>query len=303
MKSQGEKSYPHFEKGLQYQSRDGTTTRCNTVDVYLPRDPGQDKSHRIWIVYIHGGGWRDPLIQSDSFEPALHTLLKSPPQLESIAGFASINYRMSPYPQHPTDPSSNDDQGRNVRFPDHLHDVLDALAFLQDKYGFGDQYVLAGHSAGATLAYQVVMDCWRHGPYPALPLAVAGLAGVYDFTAIVARHPGVPMYTEIVENAFGPKQNWDHAAPAVWLGKVGSLNETWPNGRLAVIAYSEEDELVEPEESVALWEVLTGSRNASDLRRVELVKSRGPHDAQWEQGTELASLILKAVDMLATKLT
>lgn len=251
--------------------------------------------------YIHGGAWRDPADLSSTFEPTLSLLLKSS-QLAYIAGFASINYRLSPYPSHLIDPSSNDDRARNAKHPDHIHDVLDALGFLQEKYEFGSQYVLVGHSAGATLAYQAIMATWRqqNSTSPAMPLGVVGLAGVYDFTGLEAHHPDEPSYREILENAFGP--NWDHASPVYWLEKLGSLKATWPDGRLAIVAYSEDDELVEPEQSLAMWEGLTGSRNASATRRDELAKARGAHDQLWKEGTELANLITKAVDCLTEDL-
>lgn len=249
--------------------------------------------------YIHGGAWRDPAISSNSIEPALSLLLESP-QLAHIAGFASINYRLSPYPNHPIDPSRKDDPSRNATHPDHIHGVLDALVFLQESYGFQDRYLLVGHSCGATLAYQVIMGgvwCQQTSTALAMPLGVLGVAGLYDLTGLQAHHPNVPIYRELLENAFGPN-NWDHASPAYWLEELGSLKETWQNGRLAVVAHSEDDELVEREQILTMWEVLTGSRNASVARRDELVWLRGTHDQLWSQGTELASLIMKAVDWL-----
>lgn len=193
-----------------------------------------------------------------------------------------------------------DDPARNAKYPDHIHDVLDALQFLQEKYGFRDQYLLAGHSCGATLAYQMIMDTWSQETSTSLekPIGVIGVAGIYDFTGLIAHHVDLPVHREIIENAFGP--NWDHVSPMYWLENLGSLKETWPNGRLAIIAYSEEDGLVEPEQGLAMWEVLTGTRNASSTRRDELARLRGAHDELWRQGTELAGLITRAVEWLTS---
>ena len=244
--------------------------------------------------YIHGGAWRDPTVSSTSFEPALSLLLQSP-EVIHIAGFASINYRLSPYPSHPTDPSANNDAARNAKHPDHINDVLDALRYLQEVYKFGQRYLLVGHSAGATLAYQVAMDLWRpeNNTPLALPIGVVGLAGIYDFTGLQARHPGVPIYGEILRNAFGP--DWDHASPKYRLRNDGNLENMWVNGKLAVVAQSDGDGLVENEQALEMLDALSAREVGSPKRRTELIWLKEHHDDLWWQGTELAKVIREAV--------
>lgn len=102
--------------------------------------------------FIHGGAWRDPLVDATSFKPTVDILSASE---SGVVGFASINYRLSRYPNHGTKPSSPEDPSRNAEHPDHLNDVTRALIFLEKIYGISGRYLLAGHSCGATLAFQV----------------------------------------------------------------------------------------------------------------------------------------------------
>ena len=123
-----------------------------------------------------------------------------------IAGFASINYRLSPYPSHPSDPSSPSDPSRNAKHPNHIHDVLNAIRLLQKEYGFGERYLLVGHSCGATLAFQVAMIRRGEGPYKPgyeKPVGVLGVEGVYDMVALRDNHKEEAVYQEIIENVFG----------------------------------------------------------------------------------------------------
>lgn len=127
------------------------------------------ESSKYWIIFIHGGAWRDPSIDATSFVPTCKHLVTSPLYtniIPYISGFASLNYRLSPhsdYPEElqqttgtpqlelPTTPSSP------VQHPDHLHDILTGIATLQSRFKFNDRYILVGHSCGATLALQTIM--------------------------------------------------------------------------------------------------------------------------------------------------
>merc|ERR1712000_728938 len=71
----------------------------------------------------------------------------------SVAGFTSIDYRLSAHPDHPQDPANTPAASlRDARHPDHIRDVQSAIGFLKEEYGMGEDYVLIGHSAGATQA-------------------------------------------------------------------------------------------------------------------------------------------------------
>jgi len=65
----------------------------------------------------------------------------------SLCG-ATINYRLSYFHTRP--------EAYQAKHPDHLNDVAGAIAYLQDRYKFGGNYVIIGHSCGATLSLQYV---------------------------------------------------------------------------------------------------------------------------------------------------
>ncbi|KAI7696864.1 hypothetical protein KC353_g17306, partial [Hortaea werneckii] len=113
--------FPQSRQNVKYSNH----SALNTLDYYIPRRPST-ADHQLWIIYIHGGAWRDPEIDSTSFTKAQNLLLQSR-ETDQIAGFASINYRLSPYPSHPQSPSDPSDPARNAHHPDHLNDILDAL--------------------------------------------------------------------------------------------------------------------------------------------------------------------------------
>ena len=246
--------------------------------------------------YIHGGAWRDPSISSESFDQALHLLLDHP-IVDSIAGFASINYRLSPYPSHATLPSSPEDGSRNAQHPDHIEDVLSALAFLQDQYGFNGRYLLVGHSCGATLAFQVTMAKWQaHGSvYSSMPQGVLGLEGIYDLVALRDAHKDLSVYQELLENAFGSEINWDGASPT-----SANFSKSWTHGKLAVLAHSINDELVDQGQ---LDRMAARLKECGGPGRRDLILSLvGKHDEIWGQGWELAQSIVTALrHLLAAK--
>ncbi len=120
----------------------------NKLDVYSP--VGARRGSRPVVVYVHGGGWQ----QGDK-----RNQIRRKAALFTDQGYvlASVNYRLSTVapPAGPFDP------GR-VRFPDHPHDVGEAIGWLHRnvaRYG-GDptRIVLMGHSSGAHLASLVGVD-------------------------------------------------------------------------------------------------------------------------------------------------
>ncbi|KAJ9667527.1 hypothetical protein H2201_002396 [Coniosporium apollinis] len=266
--------------------------------------------------YIHGGAWRDPAITSTSFQPTLNLILNSAPEtLPRIAGFASLNYRLSPYPSHPTDPSRPDDAARNARHPDHLEDVTAALRWLSREYNVGSvgrgpayEYLLVGHSCGATLAFQALRElAARRGDYSprsgygdlAPPAAVVGLCGIYDIPLLVETHSH-PAYREFVEAAFGKEEReWAKASP---VGGVGTLRDgDGEGGRcVVVLGHSVQDELVDRNQRDAMVETLRGEGfegEGADRERVVL-DMVGKHDEVWEKGEQVMKAIEVALDRL-----
>lgn len=212
--------------------------------------------------FIHGGAWRDPRSTFSEAEPTINALLDPsarwhiPNAPSRVAGFASLNYRLSPYPSFAQDAATTPPfAARQARHPDHLADVMSGLRFLQRRLGpGGGSYVLFGHSAGAFLAYQALLGtaCLAGGraadpPSPAgdvtLPAAVVGLEGIYDLVGLDRRMGGG--YSGFMEAAFGADRGaWRDASPATAKGSFGAWAEG-PGPRLAVLAQSVGDELVD----------------------------------------------------------
>ena len=236
------------------------------------------------------------MITSTSVEPTLRYL--SPASLP-IAGIASLNYRLSSYPSHPTYPSSLDDASRNVRHPSHIQDVVTAIIWLQTKYKFGEQYVLVGHSCGATLAMQIVMGLWTEQKTSVgestdlkMPLAVVGVEGIYDLNLLAINHKDVPMYREFIERAFGrDEEDWRKASPV-----SGEFKNSWQNARVVVLAWSAEDELVEGMQRSAMVQAL---HHHSRESRVDItIELEGKHNQIVQDGLQIANAIKRAFDFL-----
>ncbi|KAJ5249039.1 hypothetical protein N7468_000490 [Penicillium chermesinum] len=277
--------------------------------------------------YIHGGAWRDPTITASSFEPT-EALLRSYPGLP-ISGFASISYRLSAHPDYPQNKKETPvTQYRDAKHPDHIRDVEAALAFLQNTYNFGPRYILVGHSCGATLAFQAVMGAvaghreqsfngaedsgidveqvsMSPAPLPpkltAHPMAIVGVAGIYDLRKLQNDHRDSPAYREIIEGAFGTDELlWDAVSPAQMEGSRG-IEGGWKTGRLVVLAHSKDDELVDEGQQTALLEALKGWESkeaqipkrelAHRIRHVRFLPISGGHDEAWSIGEELARAV------------
>lgn len=279
----------------------------------LAPDPPAAIPHRKgpWIVYIHGGAWRDPLVDSSSFESAALRLFEEHPSI-SIGGIAALNYRLSPHPLHPTHPSPPRESGvpvdaaRTARHPDHIRDVLTGLSYLHGIGALGDEgygYVLVGHSCGATLAFQAVMDQrrWSFGfdEVTKIPLekprVVVGLNGLYDLPAFLqkpdeAYRGMVPIYDSFTRGAFGDdKGTWASVCPTV----VDNWEKEWPEGRKVVLAQSHTDELV-PYSQTELMKRKLVERAPARLV-VEEVPVTGKHNEMWQSPDELVKILVGVV--------
>ncbi|KAH8598966.1 Alpha/Beta hydrolase protein [Bisporella sp. PMI_857] len=260
-------------------------TRLHTVDIWEPEYIQDQARSKIWVIYIHGGAWRDPAVDSKSFGFTVQKIQESVWK-DKIAGFASINYRLSSYLSHPTDPSSPDDPSRNAHYPDHVSDIACALLFLEQRYRIASRYVLVGHSAGATMALEL-----GAAELP-IPVAVLGVAGIYDFVGLVQRHSH-PAYREFMENAFPDKSTWEKAAPYT----DDSPDKLFEKAKHVVISSSPQDELVEWEQGISMHERLLTRPISKE--NVHFVKASGAHDEIWSGGSVLASLIIKVLEFLS----
>ena len=269
--------------------------------------------------YVHGGAWRDPTQDSHCIDPTLSHILKSHTStIDNIAGVASLNYRLSPYPSHPTSPSSSSDAARNAMHPDHVRDVASALAFLRKEYGL-TRWVGAGHSCGATLLLQLVAGIGL-APEEARqvgrgPEGLVLLCGIYNIPLLLRNHdpPACPkhiseIYYEFVAGAFGEnRDSYRHVSPVA--GKYDA--EQWREGKLMVLAHSYEDELIERQQRdvmcVALdregWGIVMeegdGEADVREGSRVLEVRDlKGGHDWIWEDGEQVAKLLADVVGRL-----
>ncbi|KAJ5880779.1 uncharacterized protein N7473_011832 [Penicillium subrubescens] len=297
--------------------------------------PLEQHKDGYWVIYIHGGAWRDPTITAESIEPTQSNLQASPEL--PITGLASIEYRLSAHPNHPQDKATTPpEQYRNAKHPDHIRDVEAALAFLQNTYNFGQRYILVGHSCGATLAFQAVMGAVAghreqlfngsadesdqetepvtSSPEPlpprlsAHPTAIVGVAGIYDLRQIVETHRDISEYRRFVEGAFGADELlWDAVSPAQMVGSRG-VEGGWKTGRLVVLAHSKDDELVDQgqletmREALRAWEDRKAQVSKQELtsndRRVQVLSLTGEHDEAWSKGEELARAVRCAFEEL-----
>lgn len=224
-----------------------------------------------------------------ALEPAFEILSVEPFQ-NTIAGFASINHRLSPYPNHPTYPSSPDDHSRNAKHPDHLMDVSKALIFLDRKYGVSNGYLLVGHSAGATLALQIQEQF--EGFNVPVPLCVLGVEGIYNIPELVKAYESIPGYREFVENAFGRDEN-------VWVGASPALSKSptvWEKAKVIIIAHSDDDELLNRMQADLMMARLHKSKRCRE--KSYYFPAAGHHDEIWRDGHELARLIENALALL-----
>jgi arylformamidase len=184
----------------------------NRLDIYEPQ--GFDRPRPV-AVFAHGGAW----YAGDKD----NRTIPDKARVFNDAGyvFVSINYRLSPNPPQTSNPS-------RVMFPDHPHDVGEAIAWLRRnvaRYG-GDpkRLVLLGHSAGAHLVSLVATDGSYLDAYDVERKRVLGAVSL-DTAAFDLRGLGSgatsPVNTQVAWNAFGtPAENaatgsWTAASPIV----------------------------------------------------------------------------------------
>ncbi|XXH00089.1 hypothetical protein Hte_006431 [Hypoxylon texense] len=264
---------------------------------------------QYWVIYIHGGAWRDPRVTHKTVEPSIERIRQDASGMKHIAAFASIDYRLSPHPDFPQDPATTPpEQYRGARHPDHVDDVRAAIRYLQGKFGFGERYILVGHSAGATLSYQIAMTAYQDQDDGdgnsnsngnsnndiELPVALCGLEGIYDFHGLNDRKNGT--YAEFLTAAFGDPAGWDAAAPMKCVLHEG----VYGRGELWVLAHSPDDELVDMPESEGMAKrLLEGKPPGDEEDKVLLIKDlRGKHDDVWRDGEGVASAVRRTLDAL-----
>ncbi|KAF9740940.1 hypothetical protein PMIN06_005921 [Paraphaeosphaeria minitans] len=284
-------------------------TRLQTLDIWLPSQQ-ISSTPGVWIIYVHGGAWRDPTQDSLCAVPTLRALADKHADLfqrsgeRRIAGIASLNYRLSPYPNHPTDPSAPEDEDRNVTHPRHVEDVRDAITYLLGEYKV-ECWIGVGHSCGATLLLQLPLICTEEDTkIRETQWGMVLLAGIYDIPTFLAEHtpPHCPeniarIYVDIVAGALGEDDSVYRKLSPFWVPK-GAL---W--GRRVVLGHSKEDELVEPKQGDVMFrrynadgwvrdpfDGVAKGEKVIDVRELTM-----GHDEVWENGVQVADLIAEVV--------
>ena len=259
----------------------------------------EEKPDALWHAHIHGGAWRDPQLTSTSIEPTVAHAFSAPNSAKtSIKGIISINYTLTAFPTHPTLPydpekGDHDDPAREARHPDHIRDVLHAFQLLRDLGLSDDSYVLSGHSCGACLAAQAVLQPPHHWgfesiPDPPRPAALLIMNGLYDMPDLVhglgPSHQQLDgVYATLLGNAFGTDEStWPAASPArIDPQRLTARVEEGKAPRLVVIDQSVEDQLVPVNQTEKLQAVLEQVRGVRVVRGHRCV---GAHAAPWEEG-------------------
>lgn len=142
----------------------------------------------------------------------------------------------------------------------------------------------------------------------AQPTAIVGVAGIYDLRRLLDAHREISAYREFIEGAFGAHEmTWDAVSPAQMVGSRG-VEGGWKTGRLAVLAHSKDDELVDEGQLEVMRDALKGWEESEAQvpkqeltvrdRRVRTLEITGGHDDAWSDGTELARSIQFAFEQL-----
>ncbi|MFI1995883.1 alpha/beta hydrolase [Actinoplanes sp. NPDC020271] len=251
--------------------------------------PGSGSDAVRYHVHVHGGAWRDPNLTARSIEPAVAHAFSPTESAGPIRAVASLNYTLSPFPTHPVLPDP--EPARGAVHPAHVGDVLHGLDLLR-SYGLADHsYVLSGHSCGACIAFQAVLQSPRdHGldavPEAPRPAALLGLNGLYDLPALVdglgPSHEHLrEEYRMLLGHAFGTDPaRWPAASPTRFGPAV--VGERAPG--LVVLDQSSEDQLVPMNQRERMEAHL---HRAGVSRVVTGHRCTGSHAAPWERGDML----------------
>ncbi len=179
---------PHLDEPLSVVAAKNVpylpdSNRLQNLNLYLPNTPETlalvgtqarslpHPSSQSWPpqyhAHIHGGAWRDPQLTATSIEPTVAHAFSATDVPFPIVAIASINYTVSQFPTRPTlsydaIKDNHSDPAREAVHPQHVSDVLHALALLR-SFGFSDRsYILSGHSCGACLAFQAILQPPRY---------------------------------------------------------------------------------------------------------------------------------------------
>jgi kynurenine formamidase len=166
------------------------------------------------------------------------------------------------------------------------------LLYLEQEYEIANRYLLIGHSAGATMAFEL-HNWYFPGKSLPVPAGILGVSGIYHFDAFVESHSDIPAYAELMENAFPDKTQWEKAAPYSARFPDYAVCE---KVKAVIISHSDEDELIEKGQASFMLERARQIPQSKD--KVHFLKASGGHDEIWGSGYILADLITKSIELL-----
>jgi acetyl esterase/lipase len=260
-----------------------TNNSLQTYDVFecAPSTEAPSTKESWWIVYIHGGFFRDPLVNSTSLQAAVSLLVSDEYIRMRIQGYASLNYRLSPHSRHPGLSEQSPSHQRVAVWPQHLLDVLAGLRELQSKYGFGSNYILAGHSVGATMAILAALQAKEHGVIA--PKVILGISGIYNFPLLHKWHPEYEALT------FNAMQKGEDIAASPTSYSAQDFHDC--GIEKVVLAHSRDVGLV-PWNQVTSMETVLMDQHPTYVRVVEIF---GKHNVIWANGEALATALKESV--------
>lgn len=197
-----------------------------------------------WLIFIHGGAWRDKNNTYEDGNFLISSLLNTFPNKMSAA---SINYRLT------------SDKPIAATYPDFVNDLISSLNFLDHKFSI-DEFVLVGHSAGAFNALaclapeKKILESYNN--VLSKCKTVIGIAGIYSLPLLLDEDSS---YSGFVEEAFGT----DHSAWPLLAEKLAA-SSLHKNVKLLVV-YSKEDELLnykyQPKYALETFPSILGRQN------------------------------------------
>ncbi len=172
------------------------------------------------------------------------------------------------------------------------------MDFLSQRFDLGDKYILIGHSAGATLAFQLLMTNapWQLQsgvPLPK-PAAIIGISGIYDLVNLNRRYDG--NYAGFISNAFGKDEDvWTSASPAQYQDSFAQ--PLLPRDTPLWLAISPEDGLLDLAETAAMADRL----RADGFQPTVVDDLQGEHDFVWQDGAQVATLVRRVLAELRSE--
>lgn len=184
----------------------------------------------------------------------------------------------------------------------HIDDIMLALQHLHRTLDVGKQdgweYILIGHSCGATLAFQAVARLLLQDESGMeQPVAVLGVEGIYDIPLLLTNHETSPVYREFITGAFKDEARWTRASPVHFPRET--LARVIKGVEVIVIAHSRADELVEIEQATRMLDNLNGVAETKEEKgKIVFGEIEGKHDETWRDGHGVALIVQAALEYL-----